>query len=98
VEIKDINSGSSSTQALSSPVAWSKAVVQDNKIVFFGAGSDNHEDIKFDIYDISTNSWSIGLLPMAIGNASIIAVNNTIYIAGVEINGIISNQVWKLQF
>ncbi|MGE5106935.1 MAG: hypothetical protein ACM3H8_05295 [Sphingobacteriales bacterium] len=29
--------------------------------------------------------------------ASIISVNNTIYVAGGYVNGILSNQVWKLE-
>ncbi len=99
VEIKDINAGSSTVQSLSKPIAWSTPVVKDNKILFFGVNNMNPDTNKFDIYDIDTNSWSIGVLPMALSwSASIIAVNNTVYIAGVESNGVISNQVWKLEF
>jgi len=46
---------------------------------------------KFDIYYIATNSWSVGVLPVNIDGASIISVNNIIYVARV-------NQVWKLEF
>ncbi len=37
---------------------------------------------QFDIYDAKTNTWSIGVLPFSIEGASIISVNNTIYVAG----------------
>ena len=60
----------------------------------------NHQPVtnKFDIYDIATNSWSIGVLPLNINRASIISENNTIYVAGGIVNGIVSNQVFKLEF
>jgi N-acetylneuraminic acid mutarotase len=53
---------------------------------------------KFDIYDITTNTWSIGVLPANIYGSSVISVNNTIYIAGGYVNDVLSNQVWKLEF
>lgn len=53
---------------------------------------------EFDIYDIASNSWSIGVLPFNIQRASIISVNNVIYIAGGLINGVESNKVWTLEF
>jgi hypothetical protein len=53
---------------------------------------------KFDIYDIFTDSWSIGVLPVNIYGSSIISLNNTIYVAGGYVNGVLSNQVWKLDF
>jgi hypothetical protein len=97
VEIKDVNAGSTLTN-LSRSGSWDadfgeNAVLKDNKIVFPFNG-----DNKFDIYDITTNSWSIGVLPVNILYASIISVNNTIYIAGGYVNGVLSNQVWKLEF
>jgi hypothetical protein len=53
---------------------------------------------KFDIYDITTNTWSVGVLQVDIYASSVISVNNTIYVAGGYVNGILSNQVWKLEF
>jgi N-acetylneuraminic acid mutarotase len=47
---------------------------------------------RFDIYDLSTNSWSIGVLPQNLLNPSIISYNNILYVAGGEINGIPSKQ------
>ena len=60
------------------------------------------ENVKFDIYDIATNTWAIGVLAQNhIGYSSIIAVNNVIYVAGGVINGnanAVTNQVCKLEF
>ncbi|MGZ8559669.1 MAG: hypothetical protein ACXWWC_15105 [Chitinophagaceae bacterium] len=38
------------------------------------------------------------MLSQKIAAASIISVDNTIYIAGGYLNGVLSNQVWKLEF
>jgi hypothetical protein len=101
VEITDINTGNSALEYLFGPGEWwsgvgRNAVVKDNKIIFYrDSGSDSN---KFDIYDVASNTWSIGVLPQSISEASIISVNNTIYIAGANINGAVSNQVWKLEF
>jgi hypothetical protein len=98
VEIINVAQWRSSSAVLSRPGGWTtndgqNAVVKDDRVVFFtGAGNGN----KFDIYDITTNTWSIGVLPANItyiGGASIIAVNNTIYIAGGYVNGVLSDQV-----
>jgi hypothetical protein len=101
VEIKDVNTGAS-TNAYLFKAADSlyyygddKAVMKNDKIVFRPRYNDN----KFDIYDIGTNSWYIGVLPVnTFRGGSIISVNNTIYIAGATVNGVLSNQVWKLEF
>jgi|GEM_PF-363050 len=101
VEIKDINSGISTTQSLSSPQAFYQdggqtAVMKDNKIIFWPDSGISYN--KFDVYNITTNTWSIGVLPVNIYGASIISVNNIIYVAGGYVNGVLSNQVWKLEF
>lgn len=102
VEIIDVNTGSSIIESLSQPAKWNihfgqNIVVKDNKIIFLrfdgGANANN-----FDIYNINTKSWSIGVLPQAIpGEASVISINNTIYIAGGFVNGTMSDAVWKLE-
>jgi len=99
VEIRDINTGNSSVQYLSgnSSSLTSAAVVKDNKIAFFKFSWTGLDD-KFDIYDIATGQWSIGVLPIVINRYSVLPVNNTIYIAGAYVNGVLSNQVWKLEF
>jgi N-acetylneuraminic acid mutarotase len=97
VEIKDINTGASANAYLYrvGDNVGDKAVTKDGKIVF---RPRYYYDDKFDIYDIATATWSIGVLPVGIYHSSIICVNNTIYIAGGDLNGPLSNQVWKLEF
>jgi Kelch motif/Galactose oxidase, central domain len=105
VEIRNANTGNSSIAHLFTPMGWitidegQNTVVKDGKIIFFRHWANSAD--KFDIYDIATNTWSIGVLPVNIIGASIISVNNTIYIAGGAVNGSfsnLSNQVWKLEF
>ena len=99
VEIMDVSTQSSSFSCLFEPNIWwdsdSKAVIKNNQIVFF-TGSDMRN--KFDIYDIASNSWSIGKLNQNIVGAAVISVNNVIYVAGGNVNGSPSNIVWKLEF
>ncbi len=101
VETLNINTGTRSLMTLSGAASWyinegQNAVVKDNKIIFYSTYQSDKK--KFDIYDIATNTWSIGVLPVSIEGASIISVNNTIYIAGGVVNGILTNQVFKLEF
>jgi hypothetical protein len=104
VEVKDIITGTTSMKHLFKPGFWwqgigQTAVIKNNKIIFLrhdepqGSGP-----IKFDIYDVTTNIWSVGVLPFHIELFSVISVNNTIYIAGGIVNGVISNQVYRLEF
>ena len=94
VEIKDVITQSTTFSSLSEPKLWQgnhKGVVKNNQVIFFlgNRGAKN----KFDIYDTVNNSWSIGVLDQDIAGASIISVNNTIYVVGAP-----SNIVWKLEF
>ena len=96
VEIKDITTNTSTQACLFQPNSHFNAVLKNNKIVFFtGEGTVKN---KFDIYDPATNVWSVGVLPVEIYQAAIISVNNTIYVAGGYVNGVLSNKVWKLEF
>lgn len=109
VEIRDLNTGTSTFSALFRPGSWYNSngqnlVVKDNKIIFYTDGSfqDDEASIersqKFDILDITTNTWSIGVLPQRLDGFSIVSVNNKIYIAGGRVNGVLSDQVWTLEF
>jgi hypothetical protein len=103
VEIRNPNTGATAVDYLFEPSYWTSsdgenAVLKDNKIVFFVRDVYPASENKFNIYDITTQNWSIGLLPVTIDMASIIAVNNTIYLAGSFIDGTYSDQVWKLEF
>jgi N-acetylneuraminic acid mutarotase len=105
VETMNVITGRSTNQHLSGPGMWSvnsgeNAVVKNGKIIFFRndyVGYSSADD-RFDIYDIASNTWSIGVLPFKIKRASIISVNNTIYLAGGVVNGVSSDKVWKLEF
>ena len=104
VEIRDINTQNSSFDCLFQPNSWpgvrhgnrqNNVVVKDNKIVFFDG--ENSSD-KFDIYDITNNTWSIGSLILSSPgqggpghSMAIISISNTIYVAN-------WGQVWKLEF
>lgn len=97
VETWNLNTGARTLMYLSSPPpGFLKAVAKNNKLLFFE--DDGATESRFDMYDIDTNTWSIVVLPAPIEGASIISVNNTIYVAGGRVNGVLSNQVWKLEF
>lgn len=91
VEIHNINTGNVTIQKLSHPGSRT-AVIKNNQIIFY-SGTD-----KFDVFDMATGKWSIGVLAVALKYASIISVNNTIYLAGGQLNGVVSDKVWKLEF
>ena len=103
VEIKDIVTGNTSIQHLFKPGFWwqgigQQAVIKNNKIIFLRHFDSDPVPDKLDIYDVITNTWAIGVLPVDLNEFSVISVNNTIYIAGGRINGVLSNQVYKLEF
>lgn len=99
VEITNVNTRISSIEYLSRARNFfvdggQNAVIKDDQIVFFTGErvySAQNNTNKFDIYNTSTNTWSLGVLPQTIQAASIISVNNTIYVTD-------GRQVWKLEF
>jgi hypothetical protein len=105
VEIRNTSTGTSTLETLSRSAPFGlTSVLKDNKIVFLRERSKT-----FDIYDLPTGQWSVGVLPQPLfSGASIISANNTIYVAGGMIdckpigNGgcspVYSNLVWKLEF
>jgi hypothetical protein len=97
VEIRDVNSGTSTIDFLFGPATGLDAVKNNSKVIFFRPWGNDRD--KFDIYDIGTGKWSIGILPQPMPyQGTIIAVNNIFYVLGGYVNGIVSNQVWKLEF
>jgi len=106
VEIRDETSGQTTNSCLFQPNAFFSAVLKDNKIVFFTSRvnipgywtSAAPVMNKFDIYDITSNTWSIGVLPVNIYGSAVISVHNTIYVAGGYVNDVISGGVWKLEY
>ena len=63
-----------------------RAVSNGNKIAFFGYGKE------FEIYDLSAETWSIGILPDAV--YMLFSVNNEIYMSGRNK----PNEIWKVEF
>jgi hypothetical protein len=95
VEIRNVNTGVSSFDCMIPKKSFNAVIKEDNIIFFTGdEGVSNH----FEIYNIITDTWSTGILNQGVNGAAIISVNNTIYVAGGIVNGILSNQVWKLEF
>ena len=75
VEIRNMSTGDISLPNLFQGNSHFSAVQKNDTIVFFtGSGKVKN---KFDIYAISSNSWSIGVLRENIEGAAIITVNNT---------------------
>ncbi len=101
-EIMDLGSGLSSFECFT-PKSFFSGAKKNDHIVFFpgwnnGPGSAPGDTL--DIYNVSSNSWSKGALPVVMRLEAVVSVNNEIYVAGGEINGSSynANQVWKLKF
>lgn len=101
VETLHTKTGARTSMSLSGP-GWffdegQNVVVNDSKLIFqkYDAPSGSST---LDIYDIQTNTWSVGILPMNLNGPAIISVNNTIYVAGGSIDGVLSDKVWRLEF
>lgn len=104
VQIKDLVTRTSVNAFLFQPFSYViqeglNPVVKDNNIIWFATLDplNGNSTDKFNIYNITTGTWSIGKLPYKISGASIISVNNIVYVAGGSVNGKISDQVWILE-
>jgi hypothetical protein len=97
-EIKDLNTGISSFSCVLPRVGFD-AVLKDDNIVFF-TGNIDQLDNKFEIYNLTNNTWSTAVLNKKISDATIISVNNTVYVAGGRDNawGPYFSHVYKLEF
>lgn len=99
VEIRDIKTNTTVRACLSQAKDDFQAVVKGDDIIFFmGAPSVNLYD--FDIYNIVTETWSIGQLTKSLNRAAIISVNSKVYVAGGALNptGILSDEVSILEW
>jgi len=102
VEIMNITTGVSSLASLSR-TGQTINVLKDDKVVFIRPGSKY-----FDIYNTTSNEWSVGVLPQPLSyGISAISVNNIIYIAGGTVDctpipygcvPVYTNQIWKMVF
>jgi len=101
VEIRDISTGVS-THVCILPKIKPNAVSSKDKVVFFPGNFENgtYFGNEFDIYDPTTNQWSIGAINKEIYDATVISVGNSIYIAGGRNtpNGPYFTEVWRLEF
>jgi hypothetical protein len=80
---------------------WNGAFELNNKIAFIN--SQSYSSWYFDLYDVTTNSWSIGIVNPSISFWPGISIsqNNTIYFAGGWSNnsgGGSYSQIWKIEF
>ena len=100
VEVFNTSTGTASIECMA-PRRNIVAVKKGNNIIFFtgdfGPG-DPRTGIDFEIYNISTKTWSIGKLNQKVYNAAVISVNNTIYVAGGSDGANYFDHVWKLEF
>jgi len=101
VEIRDVNTGVSSFTCMI-PRFMLDAVKKDDNIIFFTGNISNNpfSGTHFEIYNTKTDTWSTAVLNQKINDATIISVNNTIYVAGGrdKPSGPYFKQVWKLEF
>lgn len=99
-EIRDLTTGNTSFLCVT-PKSKFNIAFKGSKAVFF-TGSMNGSGRSFEIYDTATGQWSTGVLPFSINDATVISVNNTIYVAGGrdrdQPSGPYYDQVWKLEF
>lgn len=101
VEIRNLENNTDTFTCIT-PKVYSMPVVKDDNIIFFPGtmGNGQVSGNVFDIYNTHTNQWSIVQLNRAIYDATVISINNTIYIAGGRDQpwGPYFKQVWKLEF
>ena len=101
VEIRDLSTGNTSFACII-PKVRSRAVLKGDDIVFFQGGMDNgmFSGTEFDIYNVNSRQWTTAHLDKEIYDATIISVNNTIYVAGGRDKpwGSYFKGVWRLEY
>lgn len=105
VEVRNLSTQTSSSASLFHPFTYvtqqgQQPVVKGEKVIWFATLDplNGNATDKCNIYDRSTGKWSVGILPFPISGASVISVNNTVYVAGGNVNGKMTSQVWQLEF
>jgi hypothetical protein len=97
VQVYNTQNQSSTTACLYNSRANIKSVIKNSKIIFFidqwGGPQTN-----FDIYDTVTGLWSIVVLPCPVEFSTIVSHDNKLYVSGGRINGIWTQQVYRLEF
>lgn len=96
VEIRDLNSGATTLECFIPKSLVRTARINDQ--ILFSAGVSNDKGNQFDVYDISGQQWKTVVLPLNLSGSAVVSVNNMIYIAGGSLDGVYTNQVWKLEF
>jgi hypothetical protein len=104
VEIRDEITHTTSYECLSGTL-FSHPVSNGNKLIFpvstFSMSTSSYKLTHFDVYDLSTLTWSISNLPQpGVDLRPLISVNNEIYALGVSYttNGSIYDKLYKLAF
>lgn len=88
VEIRDLVSNTITFDCLSEPRIEVTALRKNNSLVFTSSWSDVNT---LDILDLTTNSWSVGVLPQILMWPVYFSYNNNIYVTE-------GNEVWQLEF
>jgi hypothetical protein len=98
VEVVDIKSGDISYSEMCNAIGGFKAKVyrQNNSLLFFAG--DGLNPVRFNVYDLKTQQWFEGSINKKLVGAEIVVVNNIIYITGGSVDGVLSDQFWKLEF
>jgi hypothetical protein len=107
VEVKDINTQATSFDHLYKPNYSLLAFEINNQLAFLPTYDFRFGTVmKFDIYDVSTNSWSIGVvnqMPSYFLGSEWVSANNSIFVAGGSEYCPFSScqyhpEVWKIDF
>ena len=101
VEIKDMKTGIVSHLCIQ-PNRYPPVVKTQDRIIFFSGSSTSYpgNGSYIDIYNIPEDKWYTGVLDRKIIDACMVAVGNSVYIAGgrTESGAGFENGVWKLEF
>jgi hypothetical protein len=98
VEVVDVKSGDVSYTEMCNAIGGFKSKVyrRHNNLVFFSG--DGLNPVRFNVYDLKTQQWFEGSIDKKLIGAEIVVVNNIIYITGGSVDGVLSDQLWTLEF